>query len=59
MMAAFTLPMVTRPTRSSMKLSPAPTYMSLTAVCTEAGIGGRCDSGVCPEDGYGWYIAAP
>jgi hypothetical protein len=42
-----------------MKLSPAPAYMSLTAVCTELGVGDRCGSGVCPEDGYDWYIAAP
>ncbi len=59
MMADFTLLIVARPTRSSMKLRAAPTYMSRTAVCTELGAGGGCGAGACPDEGYGWYIGAP
>jgi hypothetical protein len=33
--------------------------MNLTAVCTDLGMGVRCGAGASPEDGYGWYIAAP
>jgi hypothetical protein len=34
----------------------APAYMSLTAVSTDAGAGGRSGSTGWPLDGQGWYI---
>src|SRR5258708_7393818 len=51
-MTLFRLLMVSRPTMNDTALTPAPAYMSLTALSTDCGGSGRCGAGPCPADGY-------